>query len=802
MTKRSQVVTSVIGATVAGVAGAGYYWFFRRPLPQTHGALKLKGLHEPVEVLRDQWGIPHIYAHNAPDLFFSQGFIHAQDRLWQMEFQRRVGSGRLSEVLGERTLKADRWLRILGFERVAEETVKHMPAATRQLLDAYVAGVNAHLDSQALPVEFSILRFTPEAWRAEDTLVWLKMMAWSLSVNWEAELLRAQLIERLGAEMAAGLEPSPDFRPGIVPAELTLHRIGLSALTAAAAARPYTGPNAGDGVGSNSWVLAGRRSASGKPLLANDMHLTMGAPAIWYENHLVGEAFNVTGVSLPGVPGVIAGHNGQVAWGVTAGFADVQDIYVEHLRETPDGGVQVEFQGSWQDAIVFEEEIAVRGADTVVERVIVTPHGPIINSLAPQAAGEDPLALQWTANQPAPTLQGLFNIGRVGNAAAFQTALTEISEPVLNFVFADTQGNFGYTYAGRIPRRARAHGGVPVPGWTGTHEWQGMIPFEELPHLFNPERDFIITANNRVMEGDYAHDLGHDFSIGDRALRIQELLHGRARLTVGDMQVMQFDLVSPTARAVAQRLGQLETSEPKLARAAALLRAWDGELAADSAAAALYQVFMRRLITHLLDPKLGVLTPWYAGQSPNPVLTGGSVFGQRAWEWAQQVLAQPDSVWFDLGEGQAQAHVLQTVLGHSVAYLEKELGEDWGAWGWGRLHSLRLNHVLGSVKPLDALFSRGPFPIGGDNTTVWATGAGTHHLDSSRMISAPFRFVADLADLRHAWGVLIPGQSGHPASPHYDDQIEQWFDGVYHPMLYDRADVEAGCKERLQLTPA
>ncbi len=802
MPKRSQVVSSVIGATFAGVAGAGYYWFFRRPLPQTHGGLKLKGLQGPVEVLRDRWGVPHVYAQNAPDLFFAQGFTHAQDRLWQMEFQRRVGSGRLSEVLGERTLKADRWLRILGFRRAAEETVKQLAPDNRELLAAYVAGINAHLASEPLPVEFSILRHTPEAWRMEDTLTWLKMMAWSLSVNWEAELLRAKLIERLGPEMAAALEPDNRDWPHIVPPGVDLHTIGLSALAAAEAARPYIGPDVGDGVGSNSWVLTGRRSASGKPLLANDMHLAMGIPAIWYENHLIGGEYNVTGVSLPGVPGVVAGHNGHLAWGVTAGFADVQDVYVEHLRDSADHGVEYEFQGAWRPATIHAEEIQIHGGQPVVERVIVTQHGPIINALAPQATGEEPLALRWTASQPCPALQGIFKIGRIHTCAEFQAALADITEPVLNFVFADTQGSIGYSYAGNIPRRAQPHGGVPVPGWTGDYEWQGFIPFEELPHLLNPAQDFIITANNRVVDASYPHYLGDDFSIGDRARRIHELLTGAEKLSVGDMQVMQFDLISPTARKVGQHLAQLTPQEPSLSAAVALFEGWEGELSAESPAAALYEVFMRRFISRVLDPKLGFLTLWYAGQGPNPVLTGGSVFGQRAWEWVQHLLAQPTSPWYDLGQGETRAQVLEQVLADSVAYLKKELGAEMSSWGWGRLHSLTLTHVLGTVKPLDTIFSRGPYPIGGDNTTVWATGAGTYHLDSSRIIGPPFRFVVDLADLRHAWGVMIPGQSGHPASLHYDDQINDWFGGIYHPILYERADIEAATKERLELLPA
>ncbi len=801
MSRRSQVVTSVVSATLASVAGASYYWFFRRPLPQIEGHLVVPGLKTEVEIIRDKWGVPHVYAHNEEDLFFAQGFVHAQDRLWQMEFQRRVGAGRLSEILGARTLKADRWLRILGFQRVAEEQVKNMAHDTHALLTAYAAGVNARMAVEPLPVEFSILRYPPEPWRPEDSLVWLKMMAWSLSANWEAELLRAKLIERLGPERAAELEPDDTRWARIIPPEVELDQIGLSALEAADSARPFMGPNVMEGVGSNNWVVAGSRTASGRPLLANDMHLAMGIPAVWYENHLIGGPYNVIGVSLPGAPGVVAGHNGHVAWGITAAIADVQDLYLERLRELPDGTVQYAFNGAWRDALVFEEEIQIKGEESVVERVIITHHGPIINNLAPHVTGEQPLALQWTSNQPTQTIQGIFSIGQVRSCQAFYAALREIAEPALNFVFADTQGNIGYALAGHIPVRAHGSSATPVPGWTGGYEWQGVIPFEALPHRLNPTEGYIVTANNRIVDRHYPYHIGNDFSMGDRALRIRELLVNDRDLTVEHMRRMQIDLVSPTARVVASYLRQLTSDDPDLQSAIALFQTWDGELEASSPAAALYEVFIRRCVHYLLRGHLDSLTPWYMGQGPNPFLTFGSIFGHRAWEWLQTVLGQPNASWFDLGPGITRDEVLRRVLRESMAYLHKELGPTPGDWSWGQLHQLHLNHALGATKPLDKIFSRGPFPIGGDNTTIWATGAGNHHLDSVKMISAPFRFVVDLGDLEHAWGVLIPGQSGHPASHHYDDQIPDWFAGEYHPMLYLRSEIEAQAEARLQLQP-
>ena len=370
-------------------------WLDRRRLPQTEGTLSLAGLEAPVEVLRDRWGVPHIYAQSRHDLMFAQGFVHAQDRLWQMDFQRRLVAGRLAEVLGAVALPVDRWFRVLGMRRTAEQEPALLGADARAALEAYALGVNACAGRGRLPLEFTLLGYRPEPWTVVDTLSWAKMMAWTLSVNWEAELLRAQLLARLGAERAAELEPRiAADQPLIVPPGVDYSVLGGAALERAAAARRFAGPGPGEGLGSNNWVLAGTRTASGAPLLANDMHLALAAPAIWYENHLVAPGMTMTGVTFPGIPGVVAGHNGSVAWGFTNGFPDVQDLYIEHLRRTDDGRVQYEYCGEWLDAQVIREELRVKGGQPVIEEVIVTRHGPIINSLAADLAGEQPLALR------------------------------------------------------------------------------------------------------------------------------------------------------------------------------------------------------------------------------------------------------------------------------------------------------------------------------------------------------------------------------------------------------------------------
>lgn len=782
-----------------GLAGAGYYWLLRRPLARVAGRLSIAGLQGEVEILRDRWGVPHIYAESIHDVMMAQGFVHAQDRLWQMDFERRLASGRLSEVMGQETVAVDRWIRTIGLRRVAEQEVGLLNAETRIVLESYAAGVNARIEQGRLPIEFSLLRYKPEPWTPADTLSWVKFMAWALSVNWESELLRQRLIEQLGPDRAAQLEPGClDDVPRIV-GDAERAALGGGPLSRAQAARPYAGPSALAGLGSNSWVLDGTRTASGSPMLANDMHLPLTAPSIWYENHLVAGDLNVTGISFPGIPAVIVGHNGHVAWGYTNGFVDVQDLFVEHLRQTEDCGVEYLFQGEWRAAEVISERIRVKDSDDVVEKVILTHHGPIINSLAPGLAGEEPLALRWTALEPDTAAESLLAMNRARNCTEFREAVRHWATPVQNMVYADVQGNIGYSLPGKIPVRAKGDGRVPVPGWTGEYEWTGYIPFEELPHRDGSGQGYIATANNRIVGDDYPYYLGDEFCASYRAQRITSLIEARPKADVEYMQQMQMDTVSVFARKIARHLAELETNDPELQAVVARMKGWDGDLNADSTAAVVHQVFFRRMIRRTLDGKLGALSVRYAGQGPTPLLAEGSTFGQRAEEWLEQVLTDPDSPWFDLGQAETRDDVMRMALCESVDFVKESLGPDPDNWTWGNLHTLVFGHPMGRVKPLSILLNRGPYPLSGDGNTLWATGGTLYKVSDEPIVGPPFRFIADLGDLRKSVGVLVPGQSGQPTSRHYGDQISDWYDGRYHPMLYDRKDVERELEAALRL---
>jgi penicillin amidase len=786
-----------------------------RALPITQGTLVVPGLEDEVTVIRDRWGVPHIYAESLSDLFFAQGYVHAQDRLWQMELNRRIGSGRLAEIFGEMALDADRFIRTVGFRRAAEADLEIMDEETRSALEAYAAGVNAFLDAQQpLTLEFTILRFKPQPWSLLDTLTWGKVMAWNLSINWDTEILRARLMDKLGVERAAELEPMyPYNNPTVIPSEVDYGRLSTRILEQYRQATSWLGTS-GAGMGSNNWVVDGTKSVTGKPLLANDPHLGLQMPSIWYENHLVGGGIEVTGVSFPGVPGVIIGHNAAITWGVTNGFPDVQDLYVEKLN--PEKPLQYEYQGEWHDVEEVREEIRVKGRpEPVIEEVTITRHGPIISNIVPPEEGKDvpPLALRWTASEPGTLSCAVMLLQRAANWEEFTAALRYWDVPAQNFVYADVEGNIGYYLAGRIPIRAQGMGLVPVPGWTGEYEWTGWIPFEELPHTYNPPQHYVATANNRVVGDDYPYFITVEWMNGYRARRICDLLESKKQLAAEDFAAMHMDFYSIPGRELSRYLAVLKPedeqavrqSSPRARRAVELIRAWDFNLTADSVAGTIFEAVQRQILRLAFADKLGPeLAAHYLGTGFHPTLSPVNAYMGRSAVVLLRLLENETSPWFadaETGESRTRDEFLLLALEKAIAELETTLGEDMSRWQWGRLHQATLAHPLGQVKPLNLIFNRGPFPIGGDTDTVHQTAfiPGEPYAVKSWCVS--YRQIVDVSNWGHSLAIHTNGQSGQPGSRHYADMIPLWRNGEYHPMLWERAQIESAEETTLVLSP-
>ena len=512
----------------------------RRPVPKPSGRAVLDGLHAPVEVIRDEWGVAHIYAANNDDLFFAQGYVQAQDRLFQMDLNRRLGLGRLAEVTGPLGVAFDKFARYLGWPRAARAQADLSDPTTAAVIAAYSAGVNAFIATQPPPAEFRLLAYRPEPWDALATSAWGTVLAWGLSCNLESELLRAWLLDELGPERAADLTPvyRPDYLTTI-PDEAIGRRLAeglLSAFRETVAHGPVGAPLVGQSLGSNNWVVSGARTASGRPQLANDPHLPPVFPTIWYAIHLYGGDYHVAGFTLPGVPGVVIGHNEHCAWGITNAFPDVQDVYIERFH--PDNPTHYEVNGVWQAAEVTQEVIHVRGLRDVVITVRATRHGPVFSDLlsggAAVPSAHADLAYDWTLFRTGNHLRAALTINRATDWASFREGLRHWAFPGQNVVYADTAGTIAYMMPGLVPRRRNGYGLTPVPGWSDDFAWDGFIPFDELPCYVNPSEGFIATANNCMAGDSYPHWLTGEWLTDYRVRRIRALLAEQPKLTLDD----------------------------------------------------------------------------------------------------------------------------------------------------------------------------------------------------------------------------------------------------------------------------
>jgi penicillin amidase len=729
------------------------------------------------------------------DLFFAQGFVHAQDRLWQMELHRRIATGRLSELFGAQTLAVDRTLRTFGFHRIAQSDWARANDEARQVLLAYCEGVNACLQhpSTRLPLECLLLRHCPEPWTPEDSLAFSRLMIWQLSPGWYGQLVSAALLATVGEERLAELTVRyPEHNPLTLPASIDVNRLAATHTLCS----PH-GPFLNRGQGSNAWVLAGARSVTGQPLLCNDPHLVLSLPSIWYENHLVAAEFQATGVSVPGLPLITIGHNAHLAWGLTVAFVDCEDLFIEqfHPREPH----RYAFRGAWLEAEIIPEAIRVKGrAEPYIERVLLTQHGPVVSDVI--GATEQRLALHSMALRPGPIIMGWLRLNQARNWPEFVAAMRYIEAPALNVVYADVEGNIGYWVTGKVPIRARGDGRLPVPAWPGDAEWVGEVPFADMPHALNPQQGYIVTCNNRIVSDDYPYFLGQIWMNGYRACRITDVIASRekvSKVSPEECQALQLDVTCLPGLEFVHCLAGLSSPDPDVRLALDLLRAWDGQLTATSVGGALYEVARALVARNLLEPGLGKdLTRRLQGYAMPPLLPAHEFYGHDT-VILLRLLNDPASWWVQQAGGREA--VLTQSLKQAVAWLRQKLGPDVRGWQWGKLHRATFPHALGIQKPLDRVFNRGPWPIGGDTDTPCQT-AFLPGASYDCNFSAPsYRQVIDLGDFSRSLAVLAPGQSGHLGSRHYDDGVEAWRTGDYHPMLWTRAQVEREAEGRLTL---
>ena len=747
-----------------------------RPLPTIDGESRLLGLDQRAEILRDSYGVPHVYAQTAHDLFYLQGYATAQDRLFQMDLYRRAGAGRLAQVLGEPALDSDKQFRTFGLARIAARELTLLREDTRTNLTAYADGVNKFLEQHgdSLPLEFVILGYRPERWSALDSLVVAKLQAYDAANNLDQELLRAGLASRFGPAVLATLMPDPSGRSASVDERAW----AMVAPFLAASPSTFPGavalsavlPGAGGGTGSNCWALAGSRSATGKPLLVGDPHLAVRNPSIWYEIGLEGAGYKLVGFSFAGIPGIVIGHNDRIAWSFTYAYTDTQDLFVE--RQDPTDPRRYEYRGQFEAATFVRESIDVKGrADPVTVDVAITRHGPIIT---PVLQGQTaPLALRWTALDPGRLVDFVFELARAGSWQEFRAAAADFSGAAVSACYADVDGHIGYQLIGQLPAR-KGDGQMPVPGWTGEYDWTGVLPLDANPSLLDPPAGAIVNANDRPTQDPRSAAYVGEWDPGFRATYIAQRLGDIAKADLAGMRAIQTDYASTPVTRWREAILSATPQTDLQRRAQALVREWDGALSPQSTAAAITETWLMRMLSRTFQGALG--DKLYADY----IAHGRAVFA------LYQLLARPNDPWFSTIDPSVggRAAVSTAALEDAVRELVNRFGSDVARWRWGDMHTITFEHPL-AIAPLALLLNIGPFPRAGDGYSV--NNGGYDPADPYRQTTnASERMIADLSDLDNSLSITPEGESGQPGSKYWGDQAALWNAGDYKPMRFSR----------------
>lgn len=767
---------------LAVLSAAGAWFYTRQALPQIEGRIDLAGPAAQISIERDAHGIPTIKAASIGDALFGLGFVHAQDRLWQLETHKRIGSGRLAEAFGEGALDNDRFLRALGVKRAAAVQWRNAGPQARAHVGAYTAGINAYLKNamKARPPEFVVLGLHPEPWTPEDTLAWAIMMAWDLGGNWTNELARMRLSLRLPVERIDELMPPyPGEKPLIRSDYARLFRelkvdgrLGQQALAAA--------PESGiEGVGSNNWVLSGSRTTTGKPLLANDPHLKLSAPALWYFARLEAPGLKVAGATLPGLPGVVLGQNEHIAWGFTNTGPDVQDLYIERIK--PDDPTQYQTPGGWAKFDTVEEVIKVKGRPDVTLTVRATRHGPVISDAGgtptegltgPAVRPAYALAMRWTALDPNPgTLDAAIGFNLAKSVAEFVAASAAYTAPMQNMVVADRDGHIAFVAAGRVPLRKPENdlkGQVPSPGWDARYDWSGSVPAVQTPREVDPQRGWIATANQRIHPADYPHYITSEWALPYRMQRIEQLIAAKPQHTLDGLREMQGDELSLAARRLLPFAQRAKSPHALAAAAKEQLAGFDGTMAADRAAPLIFWAWTRQLAQGLFADELGE-PQWDRS-------------GRHFRDAMENVLEVNNGWWCDDKSTPAPEtceEQIDAALTRALDELQARHGGDVVAWQWGKAHVARSEHrPFSRVKALAGWFELRT-PVGGDTYTVNVSRVGLKpdattgelYLDEH---GPSLRALYDLGDLSQSRFMHSTGQSGIVFSPLYSGFVEPW----------------------------
>ncbi len=785
--------------TIALTAYFSLRYLVTKSFSENNGELVVSGLHNTVKIYRDEFGVPHIFAEDEYDLFFAQGYVHAQDRLWQMDLTRRAGEGRLSEILGPSTIKFDKMLKTVGFKRIAQQLEQHLKPKSKEILRAYSDGINAFIRAHKgkYPIEFDMLKYEPEEWTPVHSLMISRLMAWELNISWHVDVTLGELVAKLGQKKASEVFPIyPENGPVIVAGIMNQQQLASlrSFATVHNQFKEFFGTT-GTHIGSNSWAVAPQKSVSGRAMIANDPHLGLSLPAKWYEIHLHGGSVNVAGVSLPGTPLAVIGHNNNVAWGLTNVMADDADFYFEKTDSL--GGDTYLFKGEWKDIEIIHDTVWVKDSTEVPFTIRKTLHGPAINEIYPleNISSSNFITMKWTGFEMSDELYALYLINTARDWQSFLNGVKEFTVPGQNFVYADVKGNIGYHPGVRLPKRTGNNPTLPFIGWTGENEWQGFIPFEQLPSLFNPPDGFIATANNKTTNNVNYH-IANLWEPPSRIQRIREVLQSKQLFDVSDFKRLQNDQFSYFAKDVTPFiLSAYKTIPPKeqnVQSAVNYFRNWNFVMTKDDVPTTIFEVFFNHLLKNIYRDEMG-----------DELFQQYIFLANMPYRVTLSILNDTGSTWFDdvtTSEIETRDDIIRKSLTETLNDLSEKFGPEMKEWRWGRLHTLTLKHPFGKVEVLQSIFNIGPMEVGGSGTTV---NNGEYHFTApyEMTLGPSVRTIVDFSNINNAQSVIPSGQSGQPLHDHYSDQTPLWKNGEYHSLPIDEDEVIKITKNILYLMP-
>ena len=792
------------------------YWTLRKSLPDYNESITVTGLNSEVKIYRDSFAVPMIVANNDEDAAFALGYLHAQERLFQMDVERRAGEGRLSEVFGEKTIPYDKMFRTIGIYKSAREDYYKLNPLSKKMLEAYSKGVNAFIkDAKGkYQIEFDVLGYEPYLWKPEHSLVIAKLMGWELNISWWSDIAFAAIVQKLGAEKAKELLPDfPQNAPTIIPKELnTLASIPTDFIQIDRDFRNFTG-FVGTHIGSNNWVVNGKMSASGKPMIANDPHLAFTAPGKWYFAIIKSKDWNVEGFTLPGMPTVVIGKNQNISWVMTNVMADDADFYIEKFDST---GKKYSLNGEWKNLSIQKDSVVVKGSYKRYFEIRKTHRGPIVSDIHPykvlfpyEKSNTANISMRWTGFDFSDELFASLSMNKAKDWNDYKEALRYYTMPGQNFVYADKLGNIGYVCAAKLPIRSSASSTLVYDGTNSENDWKGFVSYEDMPKLFNPSQNFIASANNKTVEN-FGYHISNIWEPDSRIQRITELLTSKKVHTVRDFKNYQNDFISPYAKMISSNIqaafSGVKINDKKLKIALELFANWDYKLEAPSQVPTIYAAFIHHLLKNTLEDELGkdLLSEYvFVANIPYRIIPkffeNGSPFFDDVH--TSQVETKDD--------------IIRKSLVDALNDLEEKFGKDISTWQWENVHKVVFRHMFSGVSSFtDKLINIGPFGIGGDGTTIFNTEYSFDRLFSQdysvngkrsekfeNILGPSMRYIFDFADPDHVNFILPTGESGNIMSGHYKDMTQMWLKGKYIKLPVNEDEFKAGAKYEMTLMP-